>query len=120
VIKKLLYNDDGDFRPAVAYTVVGVSALLVGYFVYSAWAGMEGQLESNMLCVTPGCGYADNRKLEPGETFPGLCPKCEKKSVYWAWKCPKCGKPNVPNQQLGKPGTTKCSKCGTEIRRGGQ
>jgi len=118
VIKNLIYNDDGDFRPGVAYGIMGLSAILVSYFVYSAWAGVEGQLDSSFLCATENCGYADSRKLEIGESFPAACPKCNKQSVYPAHRCPQCGKPHVHHALLGKPGPTKCTKCGTEIRRG--
>lgn len=119
MIKKLLYNDDEEMRPAVAYTIVAVCCLVIGYFVYHAWAGVDSQLEANLLCITEGCGYADSRQLEVGELFPAECPKCGKKSVFYALKCPKCGKPHVMNEVLGKPGPTKCSKCGTEVRHGG-
>lgn len=117
MIKKLVYNDDGSARPAAAGSLVAVVVLLAGWFVYSAWAGMGGQLDSKLLCITEDCGYSDSRKLQVGESFPATCPRCGNRSVYPALKCPQCGKPHVPPVMLGKSGSTTCFQCGTEIRR---
>ena len=118
MFKKLLYNEDEEVRPGVVYGLIGLAFVVGGYFVYVYWT-TGGQVEAHMLCITPNCGYASERKLEKGEPFPGLCPKCGKQSVYYALTCPKCGKPHVLNESRGLRGPTKCTQCGTEIRHAG-
>lgn len=119
MVKEIIYTDDGDFRPATLYSIVGATALLVGWFIFSALPVASGQLDSHFVCATEGCGHTQARKLQPGESFPALCPRCDKQSVYPALKCPRCGKPNIHHVMLGRPGPTRCSNCGTEVRHGG-
>lgn len=116
MIKKLVYNDGGRARPTAAGSLVAGVMLLAGWFVYSAWAGLGGQFDSELICITEDCGYSESRKLQVGESFPANCPRCGNRSVYPALKCPQCGKPHVHPVMLGKPGCITCSQCGTEFR----
>ncbi len=119
MFKKIFYNDEDQFRPAVSYAVVGLAILLCGYYVYAKWNGSDQAVETNLKCSTSGCAYISERPLQVGEKIPLQCPKCDQRAVYPALPCPKCGTPNVLNQYLGKKPPTKCSKCGTELRYGG-
>lgn len=120
MIKSLILTEENTLKPWVAYALVAAVVATGAYFVYAAWTGgPDAPLEHTLMCATPGCGYTEHRELRVGEILPGKCPKCGKNSVYCAFNCPKCKTPNLMNEDLGKPGRTKCSKCGTEIIHGG-
>jgi hypothetical protein len=119
VLKKIFYNDEERFRPAIGYSLAIVAVCVAGYLLYANRSGTVRPVEASLKCATPGCSYTDSRKLEYGEAIPSACPKCGKNSVYPAQACPKCGTPNVLNSYLKIKGPTKCSKCGAELRYGG-
>ncbi len=119
MFKKIFYNDEDRFRPAVSYGLIVVAVCVAGYFAYTNGAGTTRPVEASLKCSTPGCTYTDGRTLQYGEAVPGVCPTCGKNSVYPAVRCTKCGAPTVLNSYLNVKGPTKCSSCGMELRYGG-
>jgi len=91
---------------------------IVAVAIWVIWSRASTTQPVVMMCMTPGCGYQRQRALQVGETFPLVCPRCGKKSVAPAFRCPKCGTPNVWNEDRGLKPPTRCTKCGEEIRHG--
>jgi len=98
----------------VVWAVIGVAVLALAYFAWGAWSSRSRAQDVAMLCSNPKCGYTRAEPLQVGESLPMTCPRCGQRTLMAAFRCPKCGTPNIWNENRNALPPTKCRKCGRE------
>ena len=73
----------------------------------------------HVFCTNPDCGFeTQSYKKASGHdpNWPKMCPKCEKKTLMLARKCPFCGKTTADVVPGDMSPSVKCLHCGKMIR----
>lgn len=113
-------------RDMVLAVVVGLCIIIIGWMLIAKPfspkypASPEGQSENtgiHVFCTNPECGFETKGFKASGHdpNWPKICPKCNKKTLMLARKCPFCGKTTADVVAGDMSPSVKCLHCGKMI-----
>lgn len=104
-----------------------VTALLIvgAVYAYQTFFKTHNAMQLTAACAKSTCDWAGAVSLQPGDQWPGKCPKCGDNTVLDLATCSKCGNRQIMNEQLiallpeykTLDPLTRCKNCNAAIKR---
>src|SRR5215510_14456582 len=86
-------------RKRIGIALVGVLLIASAGGTYYALQAPADRTHSGSYRVIVRCSKCNKDRqvdMQPGQTFPLLCPTCKERACHQLWQCRKCGKRFVP------------------------
>jgi hypothetical protein len=100
-------------RRRIVIAVLGVALMGVAGWLYTVLLPKEphlggGQTRVKVECKS--CHFVGVVVIQPGQSFPLVCPKCGSRACEQLWRCRDCGLEFVP-KKLGGPVRCENESC---------